>query len=77
MLLDKSVSVIGCGGIKNGQDAFEHILCGASAVQIGTQFMREGTGCFERIESELLALMKEKGYNSINDFKGKLKEVAA
>ena len=76
-LLDKTVSVIGCGGIKNGQDAFEHILCGASAVQIGTQFMREGEGCFERIEKELSSIMKDKGYSSIEDFKGSLKDVGA
>ncbi len=76
-LLDDKVSVIGCGGIKSGMDAFEHILCGASAVQIGTQFMREGVGCFERIEKELLSIMKDKGYESIDDFKGTLKDVGA
>ncbi len=74
-LLSKDVAIIGCGGIKNGMDAFEHILCGASAVQIGTHFMREGTPCFARIESELKDIMQEKGYNSIEDFKGKLKDI--
>lgn len=76
-LLDKKVAIIGCGGIKHGMDAFEHILCGASAVQIGTQLMREGTMCFERIEKELLCIMKEKGYSHIDQFKGKLKEAGA
>ena len=33
--------VIGCGGIRNGVDAFEHILCGASTIQIGTQLYKE------------------------------------
>ncbi|MCP4438196.1 MAG: dihydroorotate oxidase [Aureispira sp.] len=75
VLLRDDIDVIGCGGIKNGRDAFEHILCGASAVQIGTQYMREGTGCFERIANELVALMQEKGYQSITDFKGKLKSI--
>ncbi len=74
-LLDKNVAIIGCGGIKNGMDAFEHILCGASAVQIGTHFMREGTPCFTRIENELKAIMQEKGYRSIDKFKGKLKDI--
>ncbi len=74
-LLDKKVSIIGCGGIKTGMDAFEHILCGASAVQIGTQFMREGTDCFNRIADELTAIMQKKGYSSIEDFKGKLQNI--
>ncbi len=74
-LLKNDVDIIGVGGIKNGIDAFEHILCGASAIQIGTQLMREGTACFSRIANELKDIMKEKGYTSIDDFKGKLKEI--
>jgi dihydroorotate dehydrogenase (fumarate) len=74
-LLDKQVAVIGCGGIKTGMDAFEHILCGASAVQIGTHFMQAGTTCFQRIADELTAIMRDKGYSSIEDFKGKLKDL--
>ena len=73
-LLNKNIAIIGCGGIKNGMDAFEHILCGASAVQIGTQFMREGIACFERIAMELKTIMQSKGYTGLNDFRGKLKD---
>lgn len=76
-LLKKDIAIIGCGGIKTGTDAFEHILCGASAVQIATQFMKEGTPCFERIAKELKDLMQRKGYSHINDFKGKLKSIHA
>lgn len=75
LLLRKDISVIGCGGVKSGQDVFEHILCGASAVQVGTQLMREGMGCFERLEQELKALMTKKGYASIEDFRGKLRSI--
>lgn len=74
-LLDEGVAVIGCGGIKTGMDAFEHILCGASAVQVGTQFMREGTGCFHRIAEELRQIMRDKGYHDIASFRGRLKEL--
>ncbi len=74
-LLDKKIAIIGCGGVKNGMDAFEHILCGASAVQVGTQFMREGTGCFNRIAGELSDIMHAKGYADIESFKGKLKTI--
>ena len=74
-LLHNDIAIIGCGGVKNGEDAFEHLLCGASAVQIGTQLMREGTDCFTRIATELKTLMHEKGYNCLADFKGKLKAI--
>ena len=55
-------------------DAFEMILCGASAVQVGTCHWNEGPKCFDRICQELKDLMQSKGYSSIDDFKGKLKE---
>lgn len=67
--------VIGCGGIKNGIDAFEHILCGAKAVQIGTQFYMEKHEVFERVYNELRDIMIKKGYNRLNDFCGKLKVI--
>ncbi len=71
--IGNKVDIIGCGGVTNGMDIFEHILCGASAVQIGSQYMREGPGCFSRLEVELREVMKKKGYNNIDEFKGKLK----
>ncbi len=71
----RNIDVVGCGGVQTGQDAFEHILCGASMVQIGTTLWEEGKTCFERISNELAEIMKLKGYNSINDFKGKLNEI--
>lgn len=73
-LLDDSIDVVGVGGISSGKDAFEMILCGATAVQVGTCHWTEGPSCFERMCIELESIMKEKGYNSIADFRGKLKE---
>jgi dihydroorotate dehydrogenase (fumarate) len=73
-LLLPETDVVGCGGIQTGRDAFEHILCGASVVQIGTCLWEEGIGCFERIAGELKDIMEQKGYHNIHDFKGKLKE---
>jgi dihydroorotate dehydrogenase (fumarate) len=69
------VDIVGCGGVTTGQDAFEHILCGASMVQIATTLWEEGASCIDRIGDELANIMAAKGYNSINDFKGKLKEI--
>lgn len=71
--LPQRIAVVACGGVLSGSDAFEHILCGARVVQVGTQLMQEGTGCFLRIERELKELMQRKGYNCLADFRGKLK----
>lgn len=72
-LLDKEIDVIGVGGIKSGKDAFEFILAGAKGVQVGTILMQENTPCFERITKEFEEYVKNKGYSSIEDFRGKLK----
>ena len=66
-------SIIGCGGVANARDVYEHILCGASAVQVGTQFKKSGIFVFECLSRNLQKIMLDKGYNSIEDFRGQLK----
>jgi dihydroorotate dehydrogenase (fumarate) len=73
-LLDDGIDVVGVGGVRTGRDAFEMILCGARAVQVGTCHWIEGPSCFDRINDELRAIMAERGYGKIEDFRGKLKE---
>ncbi|MEW4355133.1 dihydroorotate oxidase [Streptococcus pneumoniae] len=70
--LKPEIQIIGTGGVLTGRDAFEHILCGASMVQVGTTLHKEGVVAFERITAELQAIMAEKGYESLDDFRGKL-----
>lgn len=70
--LNPSIKIIGTGGVKTGRDAFEHILCGASMVQVGTALYQEGPEIFERLTKELKDIMAEKGYETIEDFRGKL-----
>lgn len=67
--------IIGTGGVVGGVDAFEHFLCGASAVQLGTVLVEEGLEVFGRLEAELAAILKKKNYNSIEDCRGKVKEL--
>lgn len=74
LALDSSIDIVGVGGVTTGQDVFEFILCGASAVQIGTCHWIEGPACFDRICQELTDIMQSKGYTSIKDFQGKLKD---
>jgi dihydroorotate dehydrogenase (fumarate) len=69
------IDIIGCGGVTDGSDVFEHILCGASAVQVGTQLTKDGVKIFDRLELELKNIMINKGYTKISDFKGKLKVI--
>lgn len=69
------IPIIGTGGIVHGTDAFEHFLCGASAVQIGTALVEEGLDVFGRLEKELAEVLSKKGYGSIGDCRGKLKEL--
>ena len=71
--LNPSIQIIGTGGVYTGRDAFEHILCGASMVQIGTALHQQGVEVFERVSLGLKAIMAKKGYEKLEDFKGKLK----
>eukprot|EP01116_Phalansterium_solitarium_P013476 TRINITY_DN30843_c0_g1_i1.p1 TRINITY_DN30843_c0_g1~~TRINITY_DN30843_c0_g1_i1.p1 ORF type:complete len:347 (+),score=63.62 TRINITY_DN30843_c0_g1_i1:63-1103(+) len=75
-LLDVRIDVIGCGGIDSGAAVFRYVLCGAKAVQIATQLLHEDTVVFARIEAELAALMRKKGYTKLDDFRGKLRTVS-
>jgi dihydroorotate dehydrogenase (fumarate) len=70
-----AMPIIGTGGVVTGLDAFEHVLCGASAVQVGTTLVEEGVQVFARLEKELAACLERKGYRSISECRGKLKEL--
>lgn len=47
-------------------------LCGASMVQIGTALQKEGPEIFQRVSRELKEIMADKGYQSLEDFRGQL-----
>jgi dihydroorotate dehydrogenase (fumarate) len=66
------ISIIACGGVASGGDAFDYLLCGATAVQIGTHLLQTNVKCFARIRDELISIMHNKGYKSIDDFRGRL-----
>jgi dihydroorotate dehydrogenase (fumarate) len=72
-LFEDKIQVIGVGGVYTGTDAFEFILAGASAVQVGTAFLQQGPGVFKKVQNELAEIMASKGYKKISDFRGKLK----
>ncbi|MCS6295423.1 MAG: dihydroorotate oxidase [Nitrospira sp.] len=74
-LLAGRIPIIGTGGVVQGIDAFEHVLCGASAVQVGTVLVEEGVGVFERMERELEAELSSRGGRLVEDYRGRLKEL--
>ena len=75
-LLEGSCPIIGTGGVVNGVDAFEHFLCGASAVQVGTVLVEEGIPVFDRLERELAAWLEKKKYGSPAACRGRLQELS-
>ncbi|GJL53540.1 MAG: dihydroorotate dehydrogenase A (fumarate) [Nitrospirales bacterium] len=74
-LVGEHIQIIGTGGVETGQDVFEHLLCGASAVQLGTVLVNEHVEAFERLERELMDWLRKKGYSSVAECRGKLKEL--
>src|SRR6202161_4553397 len=60
----------GIGGIGTWSDAAEFILLGAGTVQVCTAAMHYGYRIVEDMADGLLAWMRKKGYNTIDDFRG-------
>jgi dihydroorotate dehydrogenase (fumarate) len=69
------IPIIGVGGVRSGTDAFEHLLAGASAVQIGTALVEEGPKVFDRIQQELQGVLARKSYHGVQSVVGRLQEL--
>ena len=66
------IPIIGIGGIMNTEDAIEFLLCGASAVQVGTaNFVNPNTA--NDIIDGVSNYLKANNLKSITDITGKLK----
>src|SRR5271156_2259646 len=68
---DIKVPISGIGGIQAWQDAVEFFLLGAGSVQVCTAVMHYGFRIVEQLISGLENWMRVKGFQSLNDFKGK------
>lgn len=60
------VPLIGMGGILTGEDAFEFILAGASAIAIGTANFHDPSA-LTRVQNELTQILAERGFSSLQD----------
>jgi dihydroorotate dehydrogenase (NAD+) catalytic subunit len=65
--------IIGIGGISCAEDVIEFMLCGATAIQIGTALFIE-PDLPVKIQSGLEKYLKNRGLNSILDLKGKVRK---
>jgi dihydroorotate dehydrogenase len=64
-LLKGRVQIIGVGGIKNADDAWEKMLAGADYVQIYSQFIYQGPGMIGEIVDGLNAKVKSHGFHDL------------
>lgn len=61
------IPIIGCGGISNGQDAYDKIRAGASLIQIYSILAFKGPNVVQSIKQELLSKLKADGFNNTTE----------
>ncbi|MBL0127135.1 MAG: NAD-dependent dihydropyrimidine dehydrogenase subunit PreA [Flavobacteriales bacterium] len=65
------IPISGIGGVENWKDAAEFILLGATTVQVCTAVMHYGFGIIRELLPGLERYMDDKGFKTIEDFRGK------
>jgi dihydroorotate dehydrogenase len=63
-------TIIGCGGVFNGADAYKKIRLGASLIQMITGLIFEGPQLPAQINLELINLLKKDGFKNISEAVG-------
>lgn len=71
VLTEVDIQVLAVGGVMSWKDVIEYIMLGASGVQTVTAVMWDGNKAYKNLLTGIESFMNKKGYNSINDFKGK------
>jgi len=62
--------IIGCGGISDWRDAVEFLLCGASAVEIGTAMMTKGFDVFRDVTEGIRGYLADNGFREVGEIVG-------
>jgi len=68
------LDIAASGGIKEAKDIIKQLLAGASAVQAVSVFYKNGLHKIKEMKDGIRSWMKEKGFNTIEDFRGKLNQ---
>ena len=68
---DVNIPISGIGGIETWRDATEHMLLGASNVQVCTAAMHYGFGIVREMKAGLEDYMDSKGFETLDDLIGK------
>ena len=63
--LKGKVQIIGVGGIKNSEDAWQKMLAGADYLQIYTQFIYQGPAMIREIVEGLQKIVKSQGFEDV------------
>lgn len=66
------VPLIGVGGVRTPEDVFRFLLLGADAVGIGSSILYEDLAIFEDVIEGLEQIMTDKGYDMLDEFRGKV-----
>ena len=64
------ITLIGCGGVASGADAYAKIRAGASLVQVYSALVFQGTSLANRIKRELAACLRKDGFSRVADAVG-------
>jgi len=65
--IGKKIKIIGVGGVDSGEAAFEKIIRGASLVQLYTGMVYKGPRIASLISSELIDILKNKGFKNVSE----------
>ena len=64
------IPVVGCGGISQWRDAVEYLLCGASAVEIGTAAMKEDLDVYGKVANGIGRYLESNGFKEVKEIVG-------
>ena len=59
--------LIGVGGISNGNDIYEKIKLGASAVQLYTALTYDGSSLIQSMKKDLIKFLKDDGFKNVQE----------
>lgn len=69
-MTDGKIPIIGVGGIFSGQDAYEKIAAGSSAVQLYTSLVYHGPPIVAKIKKELDEILQQNGFDNVEKARG-------